>query len=113
MLRGLIGRQLGILLNTRAEFFDNLEVLLQAGLSLQNTWTLFKTKASSDWTWIARTVGIPTLVAQRMDMDIRSRFARLFAGQADMPLESIRRINMPVKDGGMGILSLVDSAEAA
>ena len=37
----------------------------------------------------------------------------MFAGQADMPLESIRRINMPVKDGGMGIPSLVDSAEAA
>ena len=46
-------------LNTRAEFFDKLEVMLQSGLSLQNTWTLFKTKASSDWTWIARTVGNP------------------------------------------------------
>ena len=60
-------------LHTRAEFFDRLEVLMQAGLSLQNAWTLFKTKASSDWTWIARTVGIPTLVAQRMDLDIGSR----------------------------------------
>ena len=82
------------LVTGRRAFLEALHKMRKSGLSLQATWALVKQKAASDAMWWARTVGLPSTTAQRLDADV-SQFVRDTFDLEDLPPTLMRAFFLP------------------
>jgi hypothetical protein len=95
----------------RHRTFQKIRELKEAGLSVQNAWVLLRNVIAGDTTWTARTVGIPTLVAEKLDEQAKKMICWLFNLEPhDLHTE---RIWHPMKQGGLGATSVQQTAVPA
>ena len=100
------------LIEARRAFYTELSKLVDAGMSLQSAWVLFRMRLSTDWTWYARTTGLPKDMARRLDAMAVDEMVSHFVGN-DLAEVSRKRVGHRLLDGGLGIPLLADSADAA
>ena len=90
--------------NQRTQFCNRLLELNKAGLPTQITFALLRSQTASDFTYLARTVGVPAEKARDIDEKTRSTVIELLNLQELTPNAS-RRIFHPLKSGGLGLTS--------
>ena len=68
----------------RRRFFDRLRALRAAGLAAHTTLALAQLRTGGDFTFLARTCGLPERAASQLDNDLEHEVTRLL-GQGSLP----------------------------
>ena len=101
--------KLQAIISGRRSFLEKLLNLHLAGLSAQDTIALARARCNRDSTFFARTVGIPDDDASALDADVVTFVGRI--GGQDHRVAKL--VFIAQKDGGLGFISVRDSAPAA
>ena len=100
------------LVDKRRAFLRALQALREAGLSLQAQWTLLRYHVNTDFTWLARAVGLPPATRRTLDALTVEAVEAAFAFGA-LEATPRRRLFHPLREGGMGLLNVALTANAA
>lgn len=106
--------ELDKLVSQRRGFLTRLAELHAAGLTSQHAMVLLRQRTSSDFVFLARACGIPTDTARTLDEETLALAVRIVGGDAgDWNEITRRRAFHPLRDGGLGLVSVALVAAAA